>query len=313
MIGIDVGGANLKVVDNAGVHIHYCPLWEGAPLRELLMQYGNRVREGEAAVVMTGELADCFGSKSEGIAFIVDTVMEVFPGARFYGTDARFHSGPARELAAANWLVSADYLRELYPDAILVDVGSTTTDIIPLHDFNSLTGLTDTRRLQLGYLVYTGMLRTPVQALLRSVILEGVETGTSTENFAIAADAQLVLGHITIDQYSCDAPDRGEKTPEAAVRRLARVVCADPEEIGGEMGSARIAYAFWHAQRQLVSDKLERVRSAHGPGRVVTAGIGSALFAWELGGTDLAQTLGTYAGALPAFAVREVALRDRGN
>lgn len=312
MIGIDVGGANLKVVDDAGVHSHYCPLWEGAPLRELLMVYRNRPGEDEAAVVMTGELADCFSSKSEGIAHITDAVTEVFPGARFYGTDARFHSGPARELAAANWLVSADYLRDLYPDAVLVDVGSTTTDIIPLHDFLSLTGLTDTKRLQQGYLVYTGMLRTPVPALLRAVILDGVETGTSTEHFAIAADAHLVLGHITSDQYSCDAPDRGEKTPEAAVRRLARVVCADPEEIGGETGAARIAYAFWHAQRQLVSDKLERVRSVHGPGRVITAGIGSALFAWELGGTDLARTLGPYADALPAFAVREVAIRDRG-
>lgn len=313
MIGIDVGGANLKLVDDAGVHIHYCPLWEGAPLRELFRQYRKRVGEEEAAVVMSGELADCFGSKSEGIAHIVDTVIEVFPGARFYGTDARFHSGPSRELAAANWLVSADYLRVLYPDAILVDVGSTTTDIIPLHDFNSLIGLTDIMRLQRGYLVYTGMLRTPVPALLHSVILGGVETGTSTENFAIAADAHLVLGHITSDLYTCEAPDKGEKTPAAAVRRLARVVCADPEEIGGETGAARIAYAFWHAQRQLVSDKLERVRSVHGPGRVITAGIGSALFAWELGGTDLARTLGPFADALPAFAVREVALRDRGN
>ncbi len=313
MIGIDIGGANLKVVDDAGVHIHYCPLWEGAPLRGLLMGYRDPEGEDEAAVVMTGELADCFGSKSEGIAHITQAVMEVFPGARFYGTDARFHQGPTRELAAANWLVSADYLRGIYPDAVLVDVGSTTTDIIPLHDFDSLTGLTDTKRLQQGYLVYTGMLRTPISALLRSVLLNGVDTGTSTEYFAIAADAHLVLGHIRSDQYICDAPDRGEKTPAAAVRRLAHVVCADPWEIGGEAGASRIAYAFWQAQRQLVSDKLERVRSVHGPGRVITAGIGSALFAWELGGTDLARSLGPYADALPAFAVREVARRDHGH
>ncbi len=35
MIGIDVGGANLKVVDDEEcVHIHYCPLWENAPIAE---------------------------------------------------------------------------------------------------------------------------------------------------------------------------------------------------------------------------------------------------------------------------------------
>ena len=35
MIGIDVGGANLKIVDDGGVHIHYCPLWEDAPITAL--------------------------------------------------------------------------------------------------------------------------------------------------------------------------------------------------------------------------------------------------------------------------------------
>ena len=43
MIGIDIGGANLKVVDDAGVHIHYCPLWQGAPLADLLKPYAGEI------------------------------------------------------------------------------------------------------------------------------------------------------------------------------------------------------------------------------------------------------------------------------
>ena len=80
MIGIDVGGANLKVADDDGVHIHYCPLWSGAPLSDLLRQY-TRGRDTQAAVVMSGELADCFENKLQGITFIVNAIREGLPGS----------------------------------------------------------------------------------------------------------------------------------------------------------------------------------------------------------------------------------------
>ena len=89
MIGIDIGGANLKVATRDGIFIHYCPLWQGSPIREVLRRY--QFTGEEAAVVMSGELADCFSSREEGIRCIVDSVREVFPGAQFYGTDAAFH------------------------------------------------------------------------------------------------------------------------------------------------------------------------------------------------------------------------------
>ena len=306
MIGIDVGGANLKVVDDDGVHIHYCPLWQGAPIVPRLEQYRGA---GEtAAVVMSGELADCFTDKQEGIAFIVDAVRKVFPNALFYGTDAAFHPGPVPALAGANWLAAADWLREEYPSSVLLDVGSTTADIIPLSPFSALKGLTDLRRLQKGFLVYTGMLRTPIATLLSGVRLGGVETPVSTEYFATSADAHLVLGHISVDGYTCETPDRHEKTVEASWRRLARVVCADLAEIG-EDGAVAVAQAFWDRQRELICGQVRRVVQESGASGVVTAGTGAALFARACGGTDLTKVLGPAADALPAFAVREVAQR----
>lgn len=304
MIGIDIGGANLKVVDDAGVHIHYCPLWQGAPLADLLEPYA-----GPAAVVMSGELADCFASKIEGIRWIVDAVHAVIPGAAFYGIDAAFHTRPVPDLAAANWLASADYLREEYADAVLLDVGSTTADVIPLNRFESLKGLTDTRRLQKHYLVYTGMLRTNVATLLSSVTLDGTVTPVSTEYFATSADAHLVLGHITPEDYTCPAPDNGEKTPDAALRRLARVVCADIDEIRGD-GALQIARQFWQAQRTLITRAVGRALFQSGADRVITAGVGADLFARELDGVTLNRELGVVSDALPAYAVREVALRQ---
>ncbi|MEN6397037.1 MAG: hydantoinase/oxoprolinase family protein [Methanoregula sp.] len=310
MIGIDVGGANLKVVDENGVHIHYCPLWTGAPIPELLRRYATGCY-GDAAVVMSGELADCFENKLDGIRFIVNAVREVFPAARFYGTDARFHDCPVPALAAANWLASADFLREKYPGAVLLDIGSTTADIIPLARFSTLLGLTDLARLQKGYLVYTGMQRTPVATLVSSVNLNGIMTPVSTEYFAASADVHRVLGHITQDEYTCDTPDHKEKTIEASLRRLARVVCADLEEIGND-GAMQVAGAFWDRQRAITGDAVRRVVTESKASSVIVAGIGASLFTQEFHGINLARELGPVADALPACAVREVALRTQG-
>ena len=311
MIGIDVGGANLKLVDGNRVSMRYCPLWEKVPLVEHLQAFRDAHPDPDAAVVMSGELADCFGSKMEGIRSIVASVQEVYPGALFYGTDAAFHRDPVPQLAAANWLASADLLRGRFPGAVLLDIGSTTTDILPLPLFTDLMGLTDLGRLRRGYLLYTGLLRTPVEAQLTEVTLDGAAIPVSTEHFAIAADAHLVLGHISPRVYSCDTPDRAGKDVGSALRRLARVVCADLDEIGPE-GAMEIARQFWEAQRDRVRAAVDRVAAECGAGHVMVAGIGSSLLARELGGVDLARQLGAVSDALPAWAVKEVALRGAG-
>ncbi len=305
MIGIDVGGANLKVVDEESVHIHYCPLWKGAPLADLLTPYQG----GAAAVVMSGELADSFSCKMDGICHIVDAIKSVFRAPLFYGTDGRFHTSAVPQLAAANWLASADWLRERYPEAVFLDIGSTTTDIIPLPLYNEMKGMTDLRRLQGGYLIYTGMLRTNLAAHIRSVEIDGIRTPVSTEYFAASADAHLVLGHIRDADYTCPAPDWGGATYQASLRRLARVVCADPDEIG-ERGAIRIAERFWEVQREIISKAVQQVMGESGADMLLTCGIGSALFARELNGRDLREEMGEASDALPAYAVREVALRS---
>ncbi|MDP3395905.1 MAG: hydantoinase/oxoprolinase family protein [Methanoregula sp.] len=306
MIGIDVGGANLKIVNAKGAHIHYCPLWEHAQITSILEQYVTSP-DDPAAVVMSGELADSFSNKMEGISFIVDAVKRAFPRACFYGMDAKFHHRAVPQLAAANWLASAACLCKEYPDAVLLDIGSTTADIIPLACFESLPGLTDLLRLQKGYLIYTGMLRGNVATQLQFVLINGVKTPVSSEYFAASADAHLVLNHISPDQYSCDTPDKKEKTKAASLRRLARVVCADLEEIG-KHGAMLVAEQFWDVQRKLICDQVRKVTAESGARQIIVAGIGAQLFSDELGGTDLTRILGPVADALPAYAVRELAI-----
>ena len=309
MIGIDVGGANTKFVDDRTATIRYCPLWQDAPLAELIREYMRDRPSEEAAVVMSGELADCFADKMEGIRFIVDAVRASCPDALFYGTDGQLHHEAVPELAAANWLASAAFLRERYPEGTFVDVGSTTTDIIPLARFGDLLGLTDLLRLQRGYLLYTGMLRTNVAAMVRSVPVDGKETPVASELFAVSGDVHLVLGHIGPVEYTTPAPDGGPRTREGALRRLARVVCADLSEIG-EDGAVAIARRCWEVQRSLIAGAAGAAATTE-QDPVLVAGIGSALLSRELRGIDLRTELGEVADALPAFAVKEVASSSR--
>ncbi|WP_245920394.1 hydantoinase/oxoprolinase family protein [Methanospirillum stamsii] len=305
MIGVDIGGANLKVFDGSGTHIHYCPLWKETPIREILSEYSFA---DNAAVVMSGELADCFSSKQEGIEFIVSAVKDVFPGAWFYGTDGCFHQDAVPELAAANWLVMADVLKERYPNALLIDMGSTTTDIIPLNAWDILKGQTDYTRLKAGLLLYYGLLRTPVSSLLRTVSIKGQETGISTEYFACSGDAHVLTGIITQEEYSTATPDSCSPSREHSMRRMARMICADIEEVGEEQVLA-IAESFVNEEKQVLIHAVQRIMDTYHCNRIITAGIGSRLLSTWFDAIDLNREMGSYSDAMPAWAVREAFLR----
>ena len=192
------------------------------------------------AVTMTAELADCFATKREGVAFVLDAFRTAFPDVRpwVYGVDGRFRSAEAarrrpHRVAAANWMASATLVARTFPDALFLDVGSTTTDVIPIVAGRvAARGRTDPARLRTGELVYTGALRTPVCAIVRSVPLRGRRCRVAAEHFAIAADVHLWLGRIEEGDYTCETPDgRGRSRAEAGAR-LARMVCADLEMLG---------------------------------------------------------------------------------
>ena len=72
VIGLDIGGANTKLASSDGtiVELHYLPLWKNTRLPEVLKEIAQRLQPEKVAIVMTGELADCFEDKEQGIRFI---------------------------------------------------------------------------------------------------------------------------------------------------------------------------------------------------------------------------------------------------
>jgi probable H4MPT-linked C1 transfer pathway protein len=327
ILGWDVGGANVKAARIEDGRVE--PLmWEGAlPLWREPQRLPSVLSEAAAslgtaetmAVTMTAELADCFATKREGVAAVLDAFKSAFPAVEpwVYGTDGGFRSAaearrcPLR-VAAANWLASASVVARRFPDALFIDIGSTTADIIPIVGGHvAARGKTDPARLRNGELVYTGALRTPVCAIVRALPRRGRRCRVAAEHFAIVADAHLWRGSIGPGDYTCDTPDgRGRSRLEAGAR-LARMVCADLEMIGAQ-GISDIAEHVAHAQVQQVASGIRQVMrrlGARAPSVAVVAGQGAFIAraaATEAGlaTQDLADDLGAGAArAVPAVAV----------
>jgi probable H4MPT-linked C1 transfer pathway protein len=278
ILGLDIGGANTKAssADGQWAESIYLPLWREAPMDKVL----NRLAEMNptaVGVVMTGELADCYQSKAEGIASIKAAVKKAFRcPIRFWGVNG-FDWRNSMELAAANWSASAALVLQDFGNCLFVDMGSTTTDIIPIID-KPLASSTDYLRLVNGELIYTGMLRTSLGSLLHAARIDGHTVPLSPEFFAITADAYLVTGQISPAQYACDTPDGSAKDQPSAMRRLARTVCADVEEIG-QAAVMEIAEQACDYQLQLLLGAVERQSRKQSLSMAVAAGIGEPIIA----------------------------------
>jgi probable H4MPT-linked C1 transfer pathway protein len=278
ILGLDIGGANTKAASSNCFFAEsvYLPLWRGAPLGEVLRRFAALEPEA-VAVVITGELADCFSCKREGIEKLTATVNQAFTCPVYFWGMSGFAWMDPMELAAANWMASSSLLAREMGDCLFVDMGSTTTDLIPIIR-EPLAAKTDFLRLAMGELVYMGKLRTRLDSVLPMARIRGECVPLSPELFAIIADAYLALGQISADQYTCDTADGADKGRESTLRRLARAVLADFEEIG-ERGALAIAKQARDRQMRLLVAAIERQSSKHELSRVAAAGIGEDLIA----------------------------------
>lgn len=329
-VGWDIGGANLKAarLGAAGWEIvqQPCAIWQKRAelttiLSEMAARFGPMPR---AALTITAELSDAFRTKREGIAFVLDAAQAAWPHTAMsvFGLDGCFHS-PAEararpmRVAAANWLATALLVARHFPDCLLVDIGSTTTDIIPIRGGQvTAQGRNDPERLVRGELLYTGALRTPVCAIVNRVPLWGRWCPVAAELFATAQDAHLLLGHLAAEQCTSPSADGRPVTPEFAAERLARVVCADTELLTTDEIQAIARYIAVEQVRQIASAMAQVLSAENVPGPVVAVGVGAFLAqmaAAQLGRDCLRpeSLLGEAAGNVaPAAAVALLADRD---
>ncbi len=250
-LALDIGGANIKAADGQGYAAsQYFPLWQQP---DELSQALRAIIAGAPAaeqfvVTMTGELADCYGTKAEGVRSILGALSTAVDGRRVqvYLTDGRLVSlDDAREeplqAAAANWHALARFAcRFVSGDTgLLIDVGSTTTDIVPIVGGKvAATGDTDPDRLACGELVYTGVERSPICSLVSSLPWHGKPCPIAAELFATTHDVYVTLGELPEEPTNTHSADGRPMTKEFAHDRLARMICADREMFTPEDASA---------------------------------------------------------------------------
>ncbi|MGL6095282.1 MAG: hydantoinase/oxoprolinase family protein [Fimbriiglobus sp.] len=330
VLGLDVGGANLKAAtaDRRATSVPF-PLWKEpdrlpAVLAELTARFPDAT---EFAVTMTGELCDCYETKRHGVAAILDATVAAARSrpVRVWSTDGRFvDTVEARresgKVAAANWHALATFAGRLAPThgGLLFDIGSTTSDVIPLaHGVPATRGQTDQDRLRFRELVYVGVTRTPVCAV--------VPERTMAELFATTRDVYTVLGELPEEPDTRDTADGRPATVPFALARLARMLGGDAETLP-EDDVIRFAAT---AHERIMTTLCEAAREAFYNGgtgvelrTVIVSGAGEFLarrvVRRALGGApidrvvSLAEELGPAVSACsPAFALAVLATEDR--
>ena len=273
-VGLDIGGANIKAcLNESDVFSVEFPLWKNptgldSQLHSILQRAPE---EYSLAVTMTGELADCYPTRATGVEMIVSSVLKQSRGRQtaFYTTDGRWVDAEIAKnewitVAAANWHAIARYVAKFLDNGngFLIDVGSTTTDIIPIRRGQPAAGKTDDARLTSGELCYAGVQRTPVCSLLNRIDLEGRHVDIAREFFASMQDVYLILEDVDEDQENCSTADGRPATIEFSSQRLSRMICVDADELSRAC-LENFARQADHALHHVVAQSLSRVAAAN--------------------------------------------------
>ncbi len=323
IVGVDIGGANLKYASASGkkTFSRHFAMWRtpdqlAETLAHDLQTHFSGLRR--LVVTMTGELADCFVDRAEGVSSIVTHVQQAaaklnLPETSYYGVDGSFHSADeAAEqvdvIAAANWHATASFVaRQIAPSCTLIDIGSTTTDIIPITDGKvATTAKTDFDRLQSAQLVYIGCRRTPVCALVDQLTFRGQSIGVMNELFATIDDARLVLGLQQPRPDDTDSADGKPRSVAMAANRLARMIGLDRRDISID-DAQELANQVIKPARQRIADALT---VNHQPGtQLVVGGHGGDLLAFDAAEVvSLPDQLGVEVSrCAPSFAIARLA------
>ena len=305
--GIDIGGANIKVYrgETGEAEIHYFPMWHEWENLETFLR--NLNLKGKTGVVITAELSDAFSSREEGVRYISSLAEKAFDEVFFIDLNGNLKRDIDNPLnfSASNWVASVRFLAELHDSFIFADMGSTTTDIIPVRDGKILASRTDYERLRNRELLYFGMLRTPSFFLMGSNV--------SSEFFSITADIMRILGLIDEDAYTCDTPDGRGKGVNECMQRFARQFCADRGELGNDFLKAE-AMEIKNEMVKRVSEVFMEKGKNSGIDLVVGCGIGEIILqeSAEKAGMEyisLKEKFGKLSDIFPAYAMAKLGER----
>ncbi|RZL87441.1 MAG: H4MPT-linked C1 transfer pathway protein [Variovorax sp.] len=306
VIGWDIGGAHAKACLLLGGEVldvaqWPCPLWLGMDRLDAVLQAARQRWAGLAAaqhaVTMTGEMVDLFADREDGVRTIAAALARALPApdsprlgagsgaVHFFAGDAgwcRDAEVPAlwNAIASANWLATARHAALCIGTGLLVDIGSTTTDLIAFSNGRILTdSRTDAQRLASGELVYHGVVRTPLCAVAQRIDWRGTPHNVMNELFATSADVYRLTGELNPAHDLHPSADNAAKDLDATRQRLARMIGLDRRD-GSTDDWLDFARSWRALQVGVLGGEMRRVMEAHGlphDAVIVSAGCGDFL------------------------------------
>ena len=281
--GWDLGGAHLKGACWRGGRLvdvaqWPCPVWQGLPTLQAALQQAlarwPAAHGGRHALTMTAEMTDLFSDRADGVRQLSRLMQDTLGGDLAVYAGPADAAGPARwaraadagdqwaRIASANWLATAQHAAAVLGDGLLIDIGSTTTDLIRLRGGQPDTAsLSDRDRLAAGELVYQGVVRTPVCALAQHVRLQGRRLSVMNEWFATSADLYRVTGELDEAHDQQPAADNGAKDRAGSLARLARLVGCDRRD-ASDADWLALAQQWRSAQLGWLAEWLHQVQAA---------------------------------------------------
>lgn len=290
--GWDIGGAHLKhaVVDGDGrvqrVTQYACALWQGLPVLEACLQEALEALPMPAmhAVTMTGELCDLFPDRRAGVQAILDVVQRRLGDATLiHARSGLVTLVAARQdplaVASMNWLATLRASAACRAEGLLLDIGSTTTDVLAWRGSQpAVSAWQDGARLASGELVYTGACRTPVMAIARRVGFAGGERGMAAELFATMADVYRILGELPAGADDFPTADGRPADRAHSLARLARMVGEDVDSVA-DASLVALAHDLAVAQRaEILTATRRRIIDALGGRAPGIVGTGAGAF-----------------------------------
>ena len=269
--GWDIGGAHLKMAllntDGAVIEVSQdmTPIWLGLDsLTTTLAKHKKKFENKEIlhAVTTTGELADLFNNRQDGVKALVSCFSNVFDHQTtkvFAGKSGFILPSDSErkfeKVASANWCATATFVAKTCQTGILIDIGSTTSDLIPFKDGLLVNcGDSDQQRLGVDELVYTGIVRTPVMAVVNKVPFREKWQHIAAEHFASMSDVYRITSELDESRDLMPTADGEGKTTGHSMRRLARMLGMDYSQ--NEDDNDLMALAEYVAAQQL--ELLER-------------------------------------------------------
>ncbi len=292
-LGIDIGGAHIKLVgldEKKNVIIvkyRKCYIWKDPQKLLGEIKFINSLsknKEVVCGITMTAELCDIFSTRKSGAKTLRNKCRKIKFKKLFYENSKKVFesidkSNPVNFMSM-NWHAAGRFIAKFLENAILIDLGSTTTDFICIKNNKIMNiGFDDFSRLQNGELLYTGIIRTPIFGIENSVNLNSKEFNIIPEFFSRTSDLYRVQGKIKKIFDIDEEADLSSKSINSSYRRIARSFGLDLSNQNKKI-IHKLSKKITEQQLNLISENVDKLIKKFGMTQktpLILAGIGQEI------------------------------------